>query len=226
MSSAAYNECLRQLLGFYCSAAANNTEEKILNFANLESGWHLGEGVPIDARAMCEACSLNALLLTQGFFETDAFPGLSGEVQLTADFNNDYFEFTREPNGEWSFIHEHSDDVITESYALNLTEVENIAGGLHERICNTSDLYHENIGTNDTRGLPALLSSHQAMVEYPLLNRTASSPFQIQSVLICEPITQAQGSRLFSGRSRMQSFQATLKSFRRQAIQGTRVIGK
>jgi len=203
----------------YLSAAANDTEQKILDFAKLKEGWHLGEGDQIDAAGMCEACSLNSLLLMSGFPETDAFPGFSGEVQVTAYWEKDYFEFTRERNGEWSFIHEHSNDIIDEIPSLTYKEIENIVCGLYQRIWSTSDLYHDNTGISDSSDLRALLSSRQVTGEYPSSSMIAYVPVHGQYVTISAPSIQVQESLPFSGRLSTQYSQTPLRSLRPRPIQ-------
>src|ERR1700683_2990257 len=94
------------LLQEYNTLSANTTSEKILDFADIEDGWHFGEGAAISKKAIRDASRLYDTLIEYGFYETDAFPGLSGEVRVTAYWGDCYFEFTRERDGTWSFIEE------------------------------------------------------------------------------------------------------------------------
>ncbi|MEZ4733902.1 MAG: hypothetical protein R3E79_42970 [Caldilineaceae bacterium] len=41
-----------------------------------------------------------------GFHETDAFPGLNGEVMVTVYQGSDYWEFTLEPTETITFVYE------------------------------------------------------------------------------------------------------------------------
>jgi len=206
-----YIDYVRQLWSAYYSLSANNTEQKILNFADMRDGWNYGEGEPIDAAAILEACLLHSKLLTCGFYETDAFPGLSGEVQVTAYWKDDYFEFTREKEGEWSFIHERLDEIIEETYSLNTPQLESIVESLHERICNTSDFCQENIGTGVSIGLRASPLNRQVIAESPLLNRIASSPHHAQYVSTFAHFIQAPESHRYTGRLTTPSSQMTLE---------------
>src|SRR2546425_6692048 len=70
------------------------TEAKIWNFRDLADGWHCGEGVQFKDRDIFDAIDLHSEMLNYGFFETDAFPGFNGEIQITLYSGKDYFEFT------------------------------------------------------------------------------------------------------------------------------------
>jgi len=147
---------------------SHKTEDKIWGFRDLKRGWHFGEGKPIDKTGIDEALHLHSEILLHRFTRTDAFPGLNGEIQLTIYSNNDYFEFTREPTGKWTFVHEHLEAEVDVVGELTLTDLqEKIVGSLEERICNTSELYHENTGTPIKSGLQRLPLSRPATMESP-----------------------------------------------------------
>jgi hypothetical protein len=122
------------------SFKSNETTRKIRSFANLKDGWHFGEGSLISEEAIFDALFLHVQILMAGFTETDAFPGLSGEIQVTAYWNENYFEFTREPDGRWTFIHENSDEEKESGSNLSREYATTIAANLRDQICNTSDL--------------------------------------------------------------------------------------
>ncbi len=69
------------LTEIYNSLVANTTDDKILNFADVSMGWHFGEGTSISAAAIRDASKLHETFLLNGLYETDAFPGLAGEIQ-------------------------------------------------------------------------------------------------------------------------------------------------
>src|SRR5580700_10082908 len=97
---------LSYLVNWYSAVNANTTDTKLLDFADIENGWHFGEGVTISQKAIRDASRLHDTLLEFGFYETDAFPGLAGEVRVTAYCEAHYFEFTRERDGTWKYIEE------------------------------------------------------------------------------------------------------------------------
>lgn len=72
----------------------NPTEEKIKSFAGLKKGWHYGEGISISDELLDECLKFHRALNEFGFKETDAFPGLNGEIRITIYDSNCYIEFT------------------------------------------------------------------------------------------------------------------------------------
>ena len=81
---------------FWWDTSSHITEKKIQSFKELESGWHYGEGVSIKQSVLDNAILLNQEAINQAFYETDAFPGLNGEVMVTIYSGEHYLEFTLE----------------------------------------------------------------------------------------------------------------------------------
>lgn len=94
------------------SSTANHTERKLQRFADLSVGWHYGEGRSIDVTSLERARLLNRKAIRLAFYETDAFPGLNGEVSSTVYVDDHYLEFTFEPDGTVTFCHEEADREI------------------------------------------------------------------------------------------------------------------
>src|SRR5436853_124919 len=88
------------------------TEQKLRNFKNLGKGWHYGEGDEIAQNAIEEAFQLHREIIVNGFYKTDVFPGLGGEIQTTIYAEDNYFAFERERSGMWSLTHERNDEEI------------------------------------------------------------------------------------------------------------------
>lgn len=57
------------------------TYDKILSFKDLQEGWCYTEGGPLGDFVIEKALSL--LEVVDAAFKTDAFPGLSGEIELS-----------------------------------------------------------------------------------------------------------------------------------------------
>lgn len=98
-----------------------NTEDKILDFKNLEKGWCYGEGIPIKDNVITQAMELHKVILHKGFGQTDAFPGLNGEVRITAYTAFDYLEFTFESFDKITFTYETKEVMVPVSYQEGLT---------------------------------------------------------------------------------------------------------
>ncbi len=69
------------------------TDRKLRAFADLPNGWYYGEGVPFGGAVLNMARTLSL-----GLAETDAFPGLNGEVVVSVYFGEHYLEFTIDPD--------------------------------------------------------------------------------------------------------------------------------
>ncbi len=69
---------------------------KLRGFAELPKGWCYGEGIAPSAAVIGWGERLAIALLRSGFCELDAFPGLHGEVRVTAYTADDYVELTVE----------------------------------------------------------------------------------------------------------------------------------
>ena len=192
MSQRIYN--YRNFVPYLVKAfSLNRAEKKIRGFQEYGSGWHFGEGNAFDDKAIQEALALNAELLGAYFLRTDAFPGLSGEIQVTAYLGDDCFEFTRETDGTWAFVHERLDEDIACAEDLSFDEVKIIAANLHERIWNTFALYQESSGIGRRKNLEAWPSGRQVIIRgFPLSNLNA---FPGISPSICDHIRKAQSNR-------------------------------
>ncbi len=90
------------------------TVDKIFSFKQLDNGWCYGEGITITDEIIEKAIRLEARARLVGFSETDAFPGLNGEISVALYFQTHYFEFTFDVNGTVVFVHE--DNQITVMY--------------------------------------------------------------------------------------------------------------
>jgi len=79
------------------------TLEKIQSYGRLKKGWHFGEGVSIQRGTLVAGRSALTSLTNNGFDQTDAFPGLAGEIRVTGYRGSYYFELTVVPGPEFEF---------------------------------------------------------------------------------------------------------------------------
>jgi len=94
------------------------TEAKILSFRLKAPGWHYGEGSGFDEETLSRAIILHRELIRWGLFTTDAFPGLRGQVVVTAYHSEHYFELSVEPDGMVSCLRECCGKVVVEKEGL------------------------------------------------------------------------------------------------------------
>lgn len=74
-----------QVFFAYCwTPKPSPTATKISGFTSLPDGWHFGAGKAPSDDTVDRARSVLTVLTGLGFASTDAFPGVDGEVQLSA----------------------------------------------------------------------------------------------------------------------------------------------
>lgn len=147
---------------------------KIKTFRNLETGWCHGEGVPARDDTVSIAERIATRLLRFGFGELDAFPGLDGEIRVTAYEGANYFEFTVESPGLVTFLHERNDVEVSYddnlSVAQCLKKIEALKGP-----CKSSlESFTHDTMIKEEIGSTALRSSHHpsSMVKASLYSST------------------------------------------------------
>jgi hypothetical protein len=101
------------------------TATKILSFRELPAGWHYGDGTPPADETIDAALRLNEEAAQAGFEKTNAFPGIEGEVQVTAWLGSLCLEFTIERDGRITFVQEQAQQEIASESALTLDEAVN-----------------------------------------------------------------------------------------------------
>lgn len=130
-------------------AAEASTPAKIISFGDLPNGWHFGEGSPPTSATIDRAQDLYWLLLRLGYNQTDAFPGIHGEVMVTGYEGAQYAELIAEKDGTIS-IHLERDS--EESYSEEHQSLEEAVAALEkvsledraEGQWSTSDSYIKN----------------------------------------------------------------------------------
>lgn len=141
--------------------------DKIESFISFEDGWSYQEGVAFSRQAVDSAKTIAAWLDHYGFKTLDAFPGLNGEIRVTAYIGNHYLEFTLESTDDVTFIYEIDDQEMAYQPHLNLTSC-------HTKIIEFSDLCWSesstrSITTTKTKnGSLALPSGHHQKMEASL----------------------------------------------------------
>jgi len=115
--------------------------EKIEEFRGFSQGWHYGEGTQFESWMLREAHSLNSQALRSGFVETDAFPGLDGEITVTLYNGPDYWEFAIGKDQTVAFTHEQDGEEVSYRSALSLEETKKIIRELGKSICRQSESF-------------------------------------------------------------------------------------
>jgi len=102
MSGAVSSYASWQVFHGHISVPVFRTDEKIRSFGRMPVGWHYGKGVPARGDIIRVAREYLWHFLMMGYQETDAFPGVDGEIMVTA-YRGDYCtEITIEADGTYS----------------------------------------------------------------------------------------------------------------------------
>ena len=172
-------------------SALQTTKRKIREFKELAQGWHFGEGVPIEQSILDAGIALNREAIRLGFLETDAFPGINGEVMLTIYSDDHYLEFTLETDSNVTFYREKDDEEVAYQEGLSFQDAQERIRQLRIEKWMESDFLVEGTTTPERVDLPASRSRiQQEMVESQSL--TQSVPFEPEeiSVSIVDSITR------------------------------------
>ena len=128
---------------------------------------------------------LNEAAYRAGFAESNAFPGVDGEIQINIYHGPVYIEFIVEANGTINFAYDYNDKTI--NYENNLTEqmaLERIRV-LRGVLWGSSDVWTEFTLMPGNSGLRVSLSGRQVMAAAsPSSTKTASARMGDQSVSI------------------------------------------
>lgn len=165
------------------------TINKIHEFGKRQPGWHFGEGVSPSRMVLNKAKSITEKAYISGF-ETDAFPGIDGEIMIAVYYKNDYLEFTIETNGNITFVREKGEEQITYREGLSLNNALNELDKFGKHIWNISGTFTKTITIKGVSDSKVWLSrTHQDQV-FPAYLKAAFRPSETQYVATSQNIIQ------------------------------------
>jgi hypothetical protein len=88
------------------NAPNGKTAKKIQSFGKLPDGWHYGTGERAPDSIVSIALEYLSYFTILGFEETDAFPGIDGEIMLTAYKRSHCIEVTVEVDKTFTIAHQ------------------------------------------------------------------------------------------------------------------------
>ncbi len=133
----------------------NQTINKIYQFAELPTGWHYGDGGPIDQKMIERA---HEFLLTASGLDIDevnAFPGIDGQIELIIYNGNLTTAFVFEEDNTVSVTEESKCEIISDVYGLTCLEAEERLWKLSQKNQTISDSFISSYGTAEIRSLEA-----------------------------------------------------------------------
>lgn len=137
------------------------TRQKLEEFTKLPLGWSFGEGVPVTRKLVALANGVLDRAQDLGFQVADAFPGLSGEVQINLYQGEHYFEFILDAPDCVTFVYEQGDEEKEYLEGVTLFEALTVLERIAPVVCDFSEFstdYDITIRPSD-----ALPQSHFAM---------------------------------------------------------------
>jgi hypothetical protein len=162
----------RNLTGGSITATVE-TAKKIASFCNLAVGWHYGDGGPVSQPTIAAAESILWTLVLEGISDTNAFPGINGEVMVTAYSDGHYIEAIVENDGSISLTHEFNDvEMFSKEHMLQADAMAKLRDILGE-IWSTSASYTPNtsiITLRKTVSRVWLSETHPTAAEHLLFN--------------------------------------------------------
>jgi len=120
--------------------SGESTADKIRSFRQLPEGWHYGEGGPPAERTVTSALAICRAAHNYGFLRTDAFPGIGGEIRVTAYEGPQYLEFTVAPDLRITFVRELDNVEVASEENLSLEQTESKLHQVAEQLWSLSDL--------------------------------------------------------------------------------------
>lgn len=163
-----------QNISLYKPLFEDETSKKISNFLTFKRGWSFGDGEPFSKVRIEESLKFHSTLIQTGWLQTDAFPGVNGEIRVTAYAHDTYLEFTLEADGTWTFYHEVNNLLNERVKNLSFEQVcEKIPTS---PIWSSSEYYRLNdIGTGEVNDLTAWRSGHRnEIMGFPSCRESAS----------------------------------------------------
>src|SRR6266436_7940577 len=100
----------------------DSTMRKLQAFAELPNGWYFGEGRGSEWMALFNARAFTRNAQLRGW-QTEAFPGVSGEIMVSVETSDQYYEVVAEVDGTMSFVEESGGKEISRLDKVTLADV-------------------------------------------------------------------------------------------------------
>jgi len=156
-----------------------STMRKVQSFKNLALGWNYGQGGPVDPNVVRGAIAVLLNFSLAGLTDTDAFPGINGEVMVTAYERDHYLEAIVESDGSVSVTYDVDDVEKFSKERMGSEEALNKLQEIAGEIWNMFDFYIRTISiqTPDRIGSRVWPSEiPQTVAEPPLSSAIVSTP--------------------------------------------------
>ena len=203
------------------------TRRKLEEFASIPRGWNFGEGVPTPRKIVALANGVLDRAQDLGFQVTDAFPGVSGEVQVNLYQGGHYFEFVIDAPDRVTFVYEQGDEEKEYLEGVTLFEALTALERIAPVVCDFSEFSTDyDITIRQNAALP---QSRFAMPVMALASPSSSLhvPYNAAHMFasISKPsIEMSLASLQFIGSLTEATYRLTVSLSKTQAIPETSVI--
>ncbi|MEB2786960.1 hypothetical protein [Algoriphagus persicinus] len=186
--------------------------QKIHSFQELKQGWHFGEGHEPKKETIEMAEKIVQLLHVEFFCKVDAFPGIWGEIQITAYPEDFFMEINILENGAMELVVEDKDQLELMAFeGLSLETLKGKISFFKQQILWKSFVYFpQNILTKTYPDSPVLPSGILLVQEEEsrYLRKNVQESVPVTHVNILTPITeQSAMNPLFFGNSVKTNYQ-------------------
>lgn len=194
----------------------NFTAAKIRAFADLQPGWHFGSGRGPSPEAISGALFLNGALVQSGIVNTNAFPGVSGEVQVSAYSGDSYIELIVNPDLSIDAHFEIGGVEVDSAEGLSLVHALAKIQIYRGKAWLSSGYYIRNTSTPSESALPVSRFDPQVTAQgFRSLTKIASGKVVQASANTSQDITvTSRDRRQYSGFSTQKNLETTVSSFR------------
>jgi len=178
------------------------TEEKMLDFRELEPGWCYGEGQRPSSTILKYAFELYREARRYGFEETDAFPGVDGEIRFTIYQGQHYLEFTVEIDGSVSYCRENGETEVACVERLGVDDARDIIRRFWREIWKSSEssiVDGTTSGREDFRVSPFRIAAGAGGVSPSLIGHVSPPPGTASAIIFDNFIVVQPTSPQYSG---------------------------
>jgi len=199
---------------------------KINDFETLEAGWCYGEGMPFCKQSLAAARQVALSLLQHGFGQLDAFPGIHGEIRVTAYDGDVYIEFTIDPDQAATFVRERNGQELDYREGLSIPDCLSLMPIREPCLWNLFESSIPGISIHSWDVFRAWHSGRQATAEYPSFVERAPQRSADRFAATSGCFTPASAAnRPSSGLSTEPYFRPVMDSKNRRAIPMIHVTG-
>ena len=186
------------------------TLDLIDTFAEFPRGWSYGEGVPASSISVAQIKDLVRFAYDSGIREFEAFPGLSGEVQVCFYIDDDTLEITAETGGLLTIVVEKQDEIVLRKENASFREGVKFIKEFAENKCHSyAPSTSESITIEKRSGYQVWLSDRPRTAASQSFSRNAFRTQVSNSVSISRDIIlqELQETQSLSGKYQTNSFQ-------------------